>query len=293
MEGILKTKLNKKWELPLFFLTTNLLMIFCVVLYKLLGWQMFSVENLKIGPAIVWFFMIFSPTLSAFLLTFIFSGKNGLQKLLKNYTKFKTKWYWYLAAFALILVPLIISYILSLLNLGAGSGFDNNLTISVFLAYLIFNFFSGPFAEEAGWRGYALPRLQAKHNSLVSSLILGFFWTLWHVPLIFVVGADQASLGLFGWIIYTILIFTITIILTWLYNNTKGSFVIVILAHFCFNVGSNITINMLGFVDSMFYNIIGGVSGVFYLLVIFIGFGYKRFSKLPESELPIYTPNSK
>jgi len=89
-----------------------------------------------------------------------------------------------------------------------GSGLDPDLTFTLFIAWLIFDFFSGPFVEEAGWRGCALPRLQAKYNSLVASIILGFFWILWPVPLAFVIGADQAALGLFGWMIYIILIFT-------------------------------------------------------------------------------------
>ena len=278
--------INKKWELPLFFLITYLIMGICTLVYILLGWSYFSISNLKLGPAVLWFFMVFSPTLSALLLTYIIRGKEGLIKLLKNYTKFKVKWIWYFAAFALLLVPLLISLILRFSGIGGGSGIDSDLTSSLFIGWLIFNFFSGPFSEEAGWRGYALPRLQAKYNSLISSLILGFFWTLWHIPLAFISGANQAAMGWFGWLIYVILIFFVTIILTWLYNNTKGSFVIVILAHYSFNLGSNLVVNMLGLVNSMFYNITGGIAAVFYLGLILIGFGYKRFSKLPESELP-------
>ena len=82
-------------------------------------------------------------------------------------------------------------------------------------------------------------------------------------------------------------LFTPTIILTWLYNNTKGSLVVVILAHYCFNLGSNLVVNLLGLVNSQFYNIIGGIAGVFYLVLIIAGFGYKRFSKFCDSELPI------
>ena len=275
-----------KWELPLFFLVSYLIMCICAVLYNLLGWHFFSINNLSFGPAVLWFFMIFSPTISALLLTYIFRGKEATTNLLKNYIKFNVKWRWYLAAVALLLVPLLISLVLHLFGIGGGSGQDPDLTLAIFLAWLIFNFFSGPFAEEAGWRGYALPRLQAKYNSLIASLILGFFWALWHVPLAFVIGADQAELGLFGWMIYIILIFTITIILTWLYNNTKGSLVVVILAHYFFNVGSNIVVNMFGLVNNMFYNIVGGIAGVIYLVIIIAGFGYKRFSKLKESEIP-------
>jgi len=275
-----------KWELPLFFLLTYLMMCIGAVLYNLLGWHIFSIKNFRFGPAVLWFFMIFSPSISAILLTNIFRGKKATINLLENYIKFKVKWSWYVAAVALLLVPLLISLVLSLVRIGGGSGVDPDLTLASFISWMIFNFFSGPFAEEAGWRGYALPRLQAKYNSLIASLILGFFWILWHVPLAFVLGADQAAMGSFGWMIYSILFVSITIILTWLYNNTEGSLVVVILGHYFFNVGSNIVVNMFGLVNNMFYTIAGGIAGILYLVLIIGGFGYKRFSKLDESEIP-------
>src|SRR5437016_12048571 len=46
------------------------------------------------------------------------------------------------------------------------------------------NLLGGPIGEEAGWRGYALPRLQRHLNPTMSSLILGFLWANWHLPLI-------------------------------------------------------------------------------------------------------------
>jgi uncharacterized protein len=281
---------KSKWELPLFFLISYLLMGLGAVLYHRLGWRIFSINNLKIGPALIWFIMVFSPTLSALFLTGAFRGKTALIDFLKGYLKFNVKWAWYAAAFALLLVPLLLSAGFRLFDIGTGNGMDPTLTLTTFFGWMVFNFFSGPFAEEGGWRGYALPRLQGRYNSLVSSLILGFLWTLWHIPLAFVLGADQANLGLFGWMIYTILIFTITIILTWLYNNTRGSLVITILAHFCFNIGSNIVVNMLGLVNGMFYNIIGGIAGVIYLVLIFSAFGAKRFSKRNETEIPVISP---
>ena len=51
------------------------------------------------------------------------------------------------------------------------------------------------FIEELGWRGYVLDRLQEKRSALVSSLILGVVWSLWHLPLFFVQGSYQAGLG--------------------------------------------------------------------------------------------------
>ena len=46
-------------------------------------------------------------------------------------------------------------------------------------------FMRGPFFEKLGWRAYALDQLQARWNALVSSVILGTIWALWHLPLFF------------------------------------------------------------------------------------------------------------
>jgi membrane protease YdiL (CAAX protease family) len=44
----------------------------------------------------------------------------------------------------------------------------------------------GPLSEELGWRGYAIDALQAKWSALVSSLVVGIFWSVWHGPLFFI-----------------------------------------------------------------------------------------------------------
>ncbi len=48
----------------------------------------------------------------------------------------------------------------------------------------------GPLSEELGW-GYALDRLQTRWDALTSSLILGVIWSLWHLPLFYIVGTSQ------------------------------------------------------------------------------------------------------
>lgn len=52
--------------------------------------------------------------------------------------------------------------------------------IAVFSITLLYG---GPLGEELGWRGFALPYLQKRHSPLRASIILGFFWGLWHAPL--------------------------------------------------------------------------------------------------------------
>ena len=41
----------------------------------------------------------------------------------------------------------------------------------------------GAFGEELGWRGYLHKRLGARTTGLISSLIVGVLWALWHVGL--------------------------------------------------------------------------------------------------------------
>jgi len=83
--------------------------------------------------------------------------------------------------------------------------------------------------EELGWRGCALPKLQARHSALTASIVLGLFWGLWHIPAW--IAQEQiapAPLPVFLQITSTI---PAAILFTWIYNNTAGSLLPVWLFH--------------------------------------------------------------
>jgi membrane protease YdiL (CAAX protease family) len=107
--------------------------------------------------------------------------------------------------------------------------FTNPLSIvlSLLFASLI------PFIEELGWRGYVLDRLQERRTALVSSLILGVVWSLWHLPLFFIQGSYQAGLGVGTLAFWSFMvgIVPLTVIFTWIFNNTVRSTLAVILFH--------------------------------------------------------------
>jgi membrane protease YdiL (CAAX protease family) len=87
--------------------------------------------------------------------------------------------------------------------------------------------------EEPGWRGFALPRLQAAYGPLTGTLILGFLHGLWHLPVYFLV-SGPAALGPFSvmtLVTNTISIMAITFFWTWVSNNARGSILIAILLH--------------------------------------------------------------
>lgn len=93
---------------------------------------------------------------------------------------------------------------------------------------LAFVFLVGGGNEEPGWRGFALPRLQAGHSALVASLVVGLGWLVWHLPLFAVPGSAQAALPL---PFYAVAVVAESVVFTWLYNGTGGSVLLAVVLH--------------------------------------------------------------
>jgi membrane protease YdiL (CAAX protease family) len=93
--------------------------------------------------------------------------------------------------------------------------------------------------EEPGWRGFALPRLEAHLAPLLATTLLGFVWATWHLPLVFVDPrfphgfvsiAPQILLAL----LTMLTIFFYAFFYTWVYNRTQ-SVLMCMLLHGSFN----------------------------------------------------------
>jgi membrane protease YdiL (CAAX protease family) len=141
---------------------------------------------------------------------------------------------WY--AFALLGVPLIMVlgtmvYSMDLPNLGALGG--PSYLLSYLLTFGLVLVLGGPLLEEGGWRGFALPRLERLHGPLVGSLILGVLWALWHLPGFLVPSwaASSGGGGVVGITLFTITAITFTIVITWVFNNTRASLLLTVLVH--------------------------------------------------------------
>ena len=139
----------------------------------------------------------------------------------------------------------ILNAIAILLSILSGSTLPEFETVEYLLSepweilpFAIFILIFGPLPEELGWRGYALDGLQARYNALISSLILGLIWALWHVPLFFMNGTWQhdklgfATVDFWTFVFGTVII---SILFTWIYNNTNRSTLSAILFHFMIN----------------------------------------------------------
>ena len=160
----------------------------------------------------------FVPSLAGVFLTWKKEGEAGLRHLGRRIVQFNLGWRWYLAA-VLVVVAATLGQ-LAIMRL-LGQAFDK----AVFAAQLgsvLPLLILGPLSEEIGWRGYALDRLQTKWNALVSALIVGLGWGLWHGPLFAMSGTSQHELaipfvGFVGGVMLQ------SILYTWLHNNTAGS----------------------------------------------------------------------
>lgn len=173
------------------------------------------------------------PFVSAFLLTFYRRGSKGVLQLLKKGVDYRFDRKWWIPT--LLLCPLIIGGAL-FFALIAGNTIPELDWISdpalILIQFVIIFFTGGPLQEEFGWRGYALPRLQKRYNAVISSIIVGFLWGLWHLPYTLIGTEITHAYGIIPEIITAILL---SVLFTWLFNNTKGSVLVALLFHNMFN----------------------------------------------------------
>jgi len=191
-----------------------------------------AIIAVMIGDDNITILSVFTPSLTAIALTALVSGKAGLQELLVKQTKQRVSFRW--IVISLITFPLIAAIAIGIHSLFGGPALalrTTELLPQTIIILLI------AFGEEYGWRGYALPRLQQRHNALVASLILGLGWGFWHFPGYLIGVGVPLEMPFY---VFTLWVFAATILITWVYNNTR-SVLMAILMH----VAANATFNYL------------------------------------------------
>lgn len=181
------------------------------------------------------------PTIAAILITWIDDGKKGVQQLLRKILIWRVSVRNYLFAIglssalvmaAMLLAKLFFDIDLNLSSIRRGMGLDDgDILLSLALAplfFLITAMVGGPIAEELGWRGFAQEKLQLRYSSSISGLIVGFFWVIWHLPLMIFL---PMGIGHMPILAYVLVMVNMSILFAWLYNQTKGSVLLAILFH--------------------------------------------------------------
>jgi uncharacterized protein len=99
-------------------------------------------------------------------------------------------------------------------------------------AFLVGIVVGGPLGEEPGWRGFALPRLQAVVSPASAAVIVGVVWALWHLPLFLIETSAQSRLPP-AWFLLWVL--ALSVLFTWAYNASGGRVLVAVLAHAAVN----------------------------------------------------------
>ncbi len=94
------------------------------------------------------------------------------------------------------------------------------------------------FGEETGWRGFALPRLQARFGPLGGTLLLAVLWAGWHAPSFFVVETYRSMTPLLLVFGFGLGLISGAIVLSHVAHLTGGSVLAAALWHACYNMTS-------------------------------------------------------
>ena len=167
---------------------------------------------------------VYAPGIVGVILVWQKYGLKGLGSFFRRLTLWRAPapWWWFL----ILGIPAIV-YLGAALNGTISDPFAFSPWTQVFPA-LLAAFFLGTI-EEFGWRGVALPLLQRKMSPFWAGLTLGIIWAAWHIPAFLLSGTAHSAwafVPFFGGVI------AISVILTPLFNSTRGSLLIAYLYHF-------------------------------------------------------------
>lgn len=168
---------------------------------------------------------VWSPAFAALAIVLYCCGIRGLRAFLSRLLLWRCSPAWY--AYLLVGFPLV--YV-------AGAAVKGNLLTDPFpfegiaatLAAMAFMLILGPM-EEFGWRGVALPLLQQRFAPIWAALILGLIWGTWHLPAFFLSGTPQSAWGFTPFLVGSI---CLSVILTPMFNASRGSLLLAVLYHF-------------------------------------------------------------
>jgi len=148
-----------------------------------------------------------------------------------------------------------------------------------FSGFIVLSSVGSGVGEELGWRGFALPRLQASRSAFAAGLLLGVLWGLWHLPLQVARGLPLTAAGLAQLASFLLLVAGWSVLFTWVYNNTKGSLFLMILFHAVADIAV-LTIPVSSWLGGVLYLVLLCVTVT---LVVTLA-GPARLSRSPEGQ---------
>lgn len=191
------------------------------------------IDDLIAGTASLPEIGAFGPAVAAVLLVYYHAGRHGVTHLLKRAIDLSFHRRWFIPV--LVLFPVLA---VGALGVAVVGGVEPTLPWTgeayvLPIAFVYILFLGGPLQEEFGWRGYALEPLIERFGALTGSLGLGIVWGVWHLPWFYMPSMTMYyQRPLVGFLITITLL---TVVMTWVFQNTGGSLAPMILLHASFN----------------------------------------------------------
>ena len=190
------------------------------------------------------------PSIGGIIALYLLKRKEGL-KMLKERILNYAGWKLLLFAFSPLIILLIILFFESIFGFFNLSTFleENYITnAGTFIIFILPSLCYG-FFEEIGWRGFFLPKLQGRFNAFTSTIILTVIWWFWHFPAFFY----RFDL-FFALVMMFPLMLAGSMVFTFLFNQSKGSVLMLIIMHICYDLVSAHQISIIAtIVISIFF----------------------------------------
>jgi CAAX protease family protein len=196
--------------------------------------------------------MLAGPSATGIFLTTLVYGRGGLREFLSRLRKWRVGAWWY--AVALLTAPVVMT--MTLLALSSSSPaflpgiFTSDQKASILLFGLAVGLSAGVF-EEVGWTGFAIPTLGRRHGVLATGLIVGIWWSAWHLlPNVWSIRAASGELAVSVYLASTALgvfvgyLAAFRVLMVWVYEHTE-SVLVAMLMHASFTA-SLLILNPVG-----------------------------------------------
>lgn len=163
-----------------------------------------------------------APGLAAWLMLGVFRDQGTILRIPTS----RTRGWKFLAALG---VPLILSGLILLLYRWIDKPIETPPLSGTGFLILFSWMMVGAFAEELGWRGYLQPLLATRWNGLLTSLVVGLLWGLWHV--------GNYQHGLVYMLFFVLSTIAYSLVITWLIHSVGWNVILPWFFHLGVNLG--------------------------------------------------------
>jgi membrane protease YdiL (CAAX protease family) len=206
-----------------------------VILTFAISWSLWFAAGVTStgGPNTPLFLLgVFSPGIVALGLTAFSGGRAAVVALLRRLIDWDVPVRWYVFAVSFMLAIKLTAALVHRVAFGAWPAFGQAPLLLMVAATIASTMMGGQVGEELGWRGYALPRLAGRFGLGPASVLLGVIWAVWHLPLFWAPVGDTFGQS---FPLYLLQVIALSVAMAWLYSNTRGSLLPVMLLHAAVN----------------------------------------------------------